>query len=104
MHWDFQLKAENADVISVALQKINQQSSRASKDTFCSKTNAPRRSFMRAFRMPRPSRCNLSEQSRASLEETKKLADERSKRIEKLFGDCLKLRLLMPIMAGDHND
>jgi hypothetical protein len=38
------------------------------------------------------------------LEETKKLADERFKRIEKLFGDCLKMRLLMPIMAGDRND
>lgn len=34
-----------------------------------------------------------------SLEVSRKSMEERSRRIEKLFGDCLKLRLLMPIMA-----
>jgi hypothetical protein len=34
-----------------------------------------------------------------SVEASKKSTDERSKRIERLFGDCLKLRLLMPVMA-----
>ena len=34
-----------------------------------------------------------------SVEASKKSTDERSKRIERLSGDCLKLRLLMPVMA-----
>ncbi len=38
-------------------------------------------------------------ESKESLDESRKSMEERSKRIEKLFGDCLKLRLLMPIMA-----
>ena len=38
-------------------------------------------------------------ESKESVDASRKSMEERSKRIEKLFGDCLKLRLLMPVMA-----
>ena len=48
---------------------------------------------------PGPSEVIYPDDSEESLDEARKSMEERSKRLETLFGDCLKLRLLMPVMA-----
>lgn len=48
---------------------------------------------------PAPVETIYPDDSKESLDASRKSFDEQSQRIEKLFGDCLKLRLLMPVMA-----
>jgi len=48
---------------------------------------------------PAPVERVYPEESKESLDASRKSFNEQSRRTEKLFGDCLKLRLLMPVMA-----
>lgn len=55
--------------------------------------------YERISEAPQPVDVIYPGETKESLDSFNTLMDQRSKRAESLFGDCLKLRLLMPIMA-----